>query len=190
MYKQALALFFCLFFANSIMAAKEIEGVAIPETYAFTNDETKLVLNGAGIREKFFLDIYIGALYLPARTTDAGAILSDTGPASVLMHILYGEVSKQKITAGWTDGLKANLSDEEMLDLKPQLVKFNSLFNDLNNGDLIRIDYIPGTGTEVRINNKRHGVVEGNEFYRALLRIWIGSNPVTRSLKQEMLGNE
>jgi len=190
MHKPAITLLFCLFIINAPVAAKEIEGIAIPDTLAFANSDSSLVLNGAGIREKFFLDIYIGALYLPARTPDASAILSDTGPASVLMHILYGEVSKQKITDGWTDGLEANLSDEKMLALKPQLEKFNSLFQDMHKGDRIRIDYIPGTGTEVSINDERRGVVEGNDFYRSLLRIWIGSNPVTRSLKQEMLGND
>jgi len=190
MHKPAITLLFCLFIINAPVAAKEIEGVAIPDTLAFANSDSSLVLNGAGIREKFFLDIYIGALYLPARTPDASAILSDTGPASVLMHILYGEVSKQKITDGWTNGLEANLSDEKMLALKPQLGKFNSLFQDLHKGDRIRIDYIPGTGTEVRINDERRGVVEGNDFYRALLRIWIGSKPVTKSLKQAMLGND
>ena len=188
MHKPAITLLFCLFIINAPAMAKEIEGVTIPETYAVTDSDTTLLLNGAGIREKFFLDIYIGALYLPARTSDASAILSDTGSASILMHILYGKVSKQKITDGWTDGLEANLSAEKMRALRPQLEKFNSLFQDLHKGDRIRIDYIPGTGTEVRISGEWRGVVEGNEFYRSLLRIWIGSNPVTRSLKQAMLG--
>jgi hypothetical protein len=190
MHKPAITLLFCLFIINAPVAAKEIEGIIIPDTLALANSDSSLVLNGAGIREKFFLDIYIGALYLPARTLDASAILSDTGPASVLMHILYGEVSKQKITDGWTDGLEANLSDEKMLALKPQLEKFNSLFQDMHKGDRIRINYIPGTGTEVSINDEKRGVVEGNDFYRSLLRVWIGSDPVTRSLKQKMLGND
>lgn len=190
MHKPAIILLFCLFIINAPAMAKEIEGITIPDTHAFANSNTTLVLNGAGVREKFFLDIYIGALYLPARTPDASAILSDTGPASVLMHILYGEVSKQKITDGWSDGLEANLSDKEMQALRPRLEKFNSLFQTLHRGDELRIDYVPDTGTEVRINGEWRGVVEGNDFYRSLLRIWIGSSPVTKSLKQEMLGND
>ena len=190
MHKPAITLLFCLFIINAPVAAKEIEGIAIPDTLAFANSDSSLVLNGAGIREKFFLDIYIAALYLPERTPDADVILGDTGPASVLMHILYGEISKQKITDGWTDGLEANLSDEKMRALKPQLDEFNNLFQDLHQGDRIRIDYIPGTGTAVSINNERRGVVEGNDFYRSLLKIWIGSKPVTRRVKQEILGND
>ncbi len=190
MHKPASILLFCLFIFSTPVTAKEIEDVVIPDTLAFNNSDTTLVLNGAGIREKFFLDIYIGALYLQATTPDANAILSDTGPASVLMHILYGEVSKQKITDGWNDGLEANLSDAKLQAIRPKLKKFNSLFQTLRKGDVLRIDYIPETGTEVRINGEWRGAVEGNDFYRSLLKIWIGSHPVSKSLKQGMLGND
>jgi len=190
MHKPASILMFCLFIFSASLAAKEFEGVTIPDTLKFSNGDTTLVLNGAGLREKFFLDIYIGALYLPAKTPDASAILSDTGPASVLMHILYGEVSMKKINDGWKDGLEANLSDKEMQAIKPDLEKFNSLFQTLHKGDVLRIDYIPGSGTEVRINGEWRGAVAGNGFYRSLLKIWIGSHPVTDSLKQGMLGND
>lgn len=190
MHKPAIILLSCLITINTAVAAKEIADIEIPDTLVSAASDSSLTLNGAGIREKFFLDVYIVALYLPESTSDAGVILGDTGPASVLMHILYGEVSKQKITDGWTDGLEANLSDEKMLALKPQLDKFNNLFQDLYRGDRIRIDYIPGTGTAVSINNERRGIVEGNNFYRSLLRIWIGSKPVTRQLKQEILGKD
>ena len=190
MHKPASILLFCLFIFSTSLAAKQVEGVIIPDTLELANNDIALVLNGTGIREKFFLDIYIGALYLPARTADANAILSDDGPASVLMHILYSEVSKKKITDGWNDGLEANLPDAELQALKPRLEKFNSLFQTLRKGDELRIDYIPETGTEVRINGEWRGAVEGSDFYRSLLKVWIGSHPVSNSLKQGMLGND
>jgi len=190
MHKPASILLFCLFIFSTSLAAKQVEGVIIPDTLELANNDIALVLNGTGIREKFFLDIYIGALYLPARTADANAILSDDGPASVLMHILYSEVSKKKITDGWNDGLEANLPEAELQALKPRLEKFNSLFQTLRKGDELRIDYIPETGTEVRINGEWRGAVEGSDFYRSLLKVWIGSHPVSNSLKQGMLGND
>lgn len=190
MYKPANILLVTLYLFSTSLAARQIEGVNIPEKLELANSNATLVLNGAGIREKFFLDIYIGALYLPAATPDASAILSDDGPASVLMHILYSEVSKKKITDGWNDGLEANLSEKEMQALKPRLEKFNNLFQTMHKGDRLRLDYIPGTGTEVRINGEWRGVVGGNDFCRSLLKIWIGSDPVSNSLKQEMLGNQ
>ena len=187
--KKKPALLFSLIFTCLPASALEIEGVDIPETYTFNNSDTTLVLNGAGLREKFFIDIYIGALYLPAKTPDAGAILSDTGAASVLMHILHSEISKKKMVNAWNEGLENNLSQKELTAIGPQLKKFNSLFKAVHEGEKVRLDYRPDTGTEVRINGEWRGAVEGNEFFRALLRIWLGADPVSKSLKQEMLGN-
>lgn len=171
-------------------AGYEIAGVNIPDTIELAGGNQRLVLNGAGIREKFFLDIYIGALYLPARTADAGAILSDSGPASVLMHFLYSEVSRKKITDGWHDGLQANISPEEMQAIQGDLDKFDSLFLTARKGDVIRIDYRPGSGTAVRINDEWRGTVPGDTFFRALLKIWLGPRPVSRPLKEAMLGGK
>ena len=135
-----------LLLTNLPAAAVSIEGVVIPGTLALPGSDQELVLNGAGIRKKFFMDIYIGALYLPARTSDATAILSDAGAASVTMHFLYKEVDRDKITDGWNDGLGENVSREEFRTLAKRLEKFNALFRTVRRGDVIRIDYNPVTG--------------------------------------------
>jgi len=189
MYKHILTLVLSLFIYSLPAAAIEIEGIEIAETTSATDSKTTLVLNGAGLREKFFVDVYVGSLYLQAKTPDARAILSDDGPASVHMHILYSEISKKKITDGWIDGLDANLSKSERQAFQPRVDAFNKLFTVLKEGDVIRIDYSPAKGTEVRINGEWRGAVEGNDFFRALLKSWIGSNPISKSLKQDMLGN-
>ena len=115
--KKKLILLYSLIFTCLPVTAMEIEGVNIPDTFTFSNSDTTLVLNGAGLREKFFLDIYIGALYLPAKTPDATAILGDSGPASVLMHILHSEISKEKLIGGWNEGLEKNSSQKELAAL-------------------------------------------------------------------------
>jgi hypothetical protein len=174
--------------ASLPVTAVTISGVEIPDTLTLANGGPALILNGAAVREKLFLDIYIGALYLPEKTGDAQAILSDSGPACVGMHFLYKEISKEKITGAWEDGLAANHTTAEMLALRSQLNKFNALFLTMHKGDIIRICYLPGTGTEVRINGERRGNVEGETFFHALLGIWLGAHPVSKALKQGMLG--
>jgi hypothetical protein len=185
-----VVLFLGLLFTSLTAAAKKIGDVVIPDSLALPSSGHELSLNGAGIRKKFFMDIYIGALYLPARTTDSTAILADNGAASVLMHFVYKEVGKDKIIDGWNDGLRENISSTEFRALAGRLEKFNALFKTVRKGDVIRIDYNPATGTEVRINDEWRGSVEGNDFFRALLRIWVGEHPVSSSLKHEMLGIE
>ena len=183
-----------LFLLSSLILASfpaesvSIDGVEIPDTLTVANGGPTLVLNGAGVREKLFLDIYIGALYLPAKSGDAQAILSGKGPVCVAMHFLYKQVSREKITEAWEDGLAANHTVAEMQALQPQLEKFNALFRTMHKGEVIRICYLPGTGTEVRINGERSGYVEGETFFHALLGIWLGAHPVSNDLKQGMLG--
>jgi len=190
MHIKSSILFLVLILSSITVTAIEIEGVKIPDTLTLPNTDTTLILNGAGVREKFFMDIYIGALYLESRTSDVKAILQDTGAASVMMHFLYSEVSKDKITDGWSDGLKDNLSQTKMKTLEANLTAFNKLFRTVRKGDIIRIDYLPDNGTQVRINGEWRGTVEGNDFFRALLSIWIGESPVTGSLKKSMLGEK
>lgn len=188
MYKTAGLLLSVLVFTSMPAAAYRIADVDIPDSIQLVDSDAMLVLNGAGIREKFFMNIYIGALYLPVKTSDATAILSDTGPASVLMHFLYSEVSKSKITDGWNDGMQANTTPAEMEALKQALEKFNGLFLTMHEGDVVRIDFLPGTGTAVRINGEWRGTVADETFFRTLLRIWLGTSPVTKNLKAGMLG--
>jgi len=188
MRTRAIFLLLNLIFTSIPATAVTLSGVEIPDTLSLANGGHTLVLNGAGIREKLFLDIYIGALYLPVKSGDAQTILAGTGPACVAMHFLYKEVSREKITDAWEDGLAANQTATEMQALQPQLEKFNALFRTMRKGEVIRICYLPGTGTEVRINGERRGDVEGESFFHALLGIWLGAHPVSNDLKQGMLG--
>ena len=104
------------------------------------------------------------------------------------MHILHSEISREKITAGWKDGLQANLDPQALDAIGTRLDEFNRMFTDVRKGDVIRLAYRPDSGTEVWINSESRGLVAGNDFFRALLRVWLGDKPVTKSLKKAMLG--
>ena len=57
-------------------------------------------------------------------------------------------------------------------------------------GTAIRLDYLPGRGTHVRIGQRDLGVIPGERFNRALLKIWLGDNPIQLSLKKALLGQD
>lgn len=168
--------------------AQEVAGVTLPEQVKLA--DTTLKLNGAGIRSKFFFDIYVGALYLPQITKDAETAINMPGPKRVLMHFLYKEVSRKNLIDGWSDGFKNNLSGEQFKALKAKLEAFNQLFVTVKRGDHITLDYLPETGTRVSINEQIKGSIPGKAFYPALLRVWLGEEPADSDLKEAMLGNE
>ena len=180
-------LVFVLAIAVQSAAAWEIAGVTVPESATIKNKV--LVLNGAGIREKFFFKIYVGALYLRVKRTTAGEVLADPGAKRIVMSFLYNKVSLKKIVAGWNKGFEGNCTPAELKVLQDRINDFNSLFTPVRKGDVIRLDYIPKEGTQVWINDTLRGVVPGEDFQQALLKIWLGPDPADEDLKNAMLGN-
>lgn len=176
-----------LLLAESPVGAREVAGVAVADQAELA--DTPLVLNGAGIRSKFVFDIYIGALYLPGRSHDAASILKQQGPKRVLMHFLYGGIEKDDLTRGWQSGFEENLSAAEFAAIKTRLQAFNELFEPVEEGDEVLLDYLPGRGTRVTINQRVKGTIEGADFYQALLKVWLGNEPADSDLKHAMLGN-
>jgi hypothetical protein len=58
----------------------------------------------------------------------------------------------------------------------------------LRKGGIVLIDYLPGIGTRVTVNGEEKATIRGEDFFRALLRIWIGAKPVDGRLRDAMLG--
>lgn len=187
--KTLLAVVFATILFSSALA-REVAGVNVPDSVNLHENTAPLVLNGAGIRSKFIFDIYVGALYLQKHESTVDSILALPGPKRVSMHFLYKEVDKEKLTDGWRDGFKNNLDDATFKKLEPGLNKFNSLFRTVHKNDVIELDLLPGKGTQVWINNELQGIVEGDDFYPALLLVWLGEDPADNDLKQAMLGQE
>ena len=173
---------------SGTVAAKEVAGVQVAE--ASRVDRTALVLNGAGVRTKFFVKVYVGALYLPKRETQATTILAADGPWSVYMHFLHSEVEAKKLVGAWNDGFEANLADADRARLAERIAAFNASFRTVRRGEVIRIDYSPAAGTQVAIQNEARATIPGADFARAVLSIWLGDKPADAGLKRAMLGGE
>lgn len=166
---------------------REIAGVDVPETIT-QDDGTELLLNGAGIRKKLFIKVYIGELYLVNKQSEVATLLGDDSPRRLVMHFLYDEVGKDKLVDGWNDGFKGNGSEDQLAGLSGQIESFNALFETVKKGDQIILDYIPGAGTSVVIRGEEKGVIPGKEFNDLLLSIWLGKKPVTKDLRDDLLG--
>ncbi len=180
---------FSLFLSlNANLSAREIAEVKLSEQ--INVDGKTLVLNGAGVRTKFFFKIYIGALYLPEKQKNVKKILSADSANRVVMHFLYDEVEKEKLVDAWLEGFEENVNEKDFVALQGRLKQFNAMFSDLHKNDIVLLDYIPQQGTRVTIKGEARGVIEGQDFNRALLSVWLGEEPVTEELKDAMLGIE
>jgi hypothetical protein len=179
----------CLLLCSLPANAKEFDGVMVQETLQ-TEDGTMLHLNGAGIRSKFFFDIYIAELYLENPSNSVNEVIENLGHKRVVMHFLYKEVGKDKLIEGWNEGFAGNTKADEVVKLQGKIDQFNGMFDDAKKGDVIVLDFIPGQGTVVTVANQEKGVIPGKEFNDALLRIWLGDKPVNKGLKEKLLSYE
>jgi len=183
---HVLMLSLCLLLAGAAQA-KEFNNVQVHDEIQLEGASPALKLNGVGMRSKFFFDIYIGALYLVEKTNSLDGVLSQSGAKRVLMHFVYDEVPAEKLVAGWNEGFQDNLSDEQLNKLAERIDLFNAMFETVHAGDIVLLDYLPGQGTRVTIKGEVKGMIEGEDFNRALLKIWLGDEPADEALKEAML---
>ena len=183
------ALFFVLF--AGVAHALEIESVQVEDRIALGKNGPQLVLNGAGVRYKmFFVKVYVGALYLTAKKSDADEIIADSGPKRVAMHILIDELTAQELTASLNNALAANHIPAELALIESRIRELNRMMNSIGvikKGGVIHLDYLPGTGTRVTVNGEQKIIIKGEDFFQAMLRIWIGRKPVDGRLRDAML---
>ena len=184
--KQCLALLLLLCALPA--SALELAGVKVADKARVGADE--LVLNGAGIRTRIIFKVYVGALYLSQKKSSAAEVLAQPGAKRVALTLLR-DLSAQQLKEAFDSGIHANNSAAEIEAMQPRIAELLALFTDGKQGDVILLDYLPGAGTVVTVNAVARGKpIPGEDFNRALLRIWLGDKPVDDDLKKAMLGGE
>ena len=171
-----------LLFAQ-LAGAGQLAGVTMPDTA--TVGGQPVVLNGMGLREKYFIDVYVGGLYLPQKTIDSTTAITSDGPKRLTMHFVYKAVTKDQQVESYEEGLK------RVPNGVAQARSFRTLYEmleDVHSGDRILFDYTPGTGTTVTVKGAVKGTIEGSGFMNVLWGVYLGSSPPTVKLKNGMLG--
>jgi hypothetical protein len=167
--------------------ARDVGDVKVADSVQLGNET--LQLNGAGTRTKVIMDIYVAALYLGKKTNNAEEVLADAGAKRMALHMVYN-LSSSKLQDAFKNGIEDNHTAAELAALDAPLKKFYAIFGALsavNKGDIILLDYVPGVGTKVIVNGAERGLVEGAEINRAILKIWLGKEPVQKDLKKDLL---
>jgi Chalcone isomerase-like len=187
MKMRKLLLICCLLLGWNV-SAMEVSGVKLAESIHLGSRD--LVLNGAGLRTKFLFKVYVASLYLGEKTHVAEAALNQSGEKRIALHILR-EISDEKMLKGFNEVMVANHTPAEMQALEPQLKELTVIFHavgEVKEGDVINLDYLPDSGTQIMVNGVLRGNIAGAVFNRALFKIWLGDKPAQPDLKQKLLG--
>ncbi len=69
-----------------------------------------------------------------------------------------------------------------------QIVELFETTPTLKKGDEIIVDFLPGAGARIALNDEVIGETIGNAaFYSIVLKVWLGDNAVETALKTELL---
>ncbi len=169
--------------------AATVNGVKLEDKISVNNKT--LVLNGAGMRSKVIFNIYVSALYLTQKRNTAEGVFSDKGPKRVELHVLH-HLEAGDFMEAFNKAINSNHTPQEYAPLAGRLLRFGKSFRmvgEVNRGSSIILDYIPESSmTVLTVNGKEITRIEGEDFYNAMLKIWLGKNPVQESVKKAMLG--
>lgn len=162
----------------------EIKGVHFDDHIEINGVELQLI-GVAVLTWAMFFDVYAGGLYLPEEVSVAQWI--EDVPKK--LELSYFRNIEAKEFADSSDKLlRENLSPQEYETISSRLKTFYTFFEDVSPGDRYSVVYIPGKGTELRLNNETKGGVSGHDFARAYFGIWLGDNPIKQKFRDGLLG--
>ncbi|MCA3237765.1 MAG: chalcone isomerase family protein [Curvibacter sp.] len=167
-----------------------LEGQRFEERASLASHE--LQLNGLGVRAAYIFKAFVAALYLPQRSADPQDILGQDMPRRLQLRMLM-TVDSNEIRKALVRGMRKNVEPQAWAGLQERVNQFAHAIDTIGTareGDTINLDYLPGRGLLLEVNDLPRGpVIAGADFYRALLEIFVGPNPVDTRLKKGLLGH-
>jgi hypothetical protein len=179
----ALAVAACLGLAAPAVRAAEIEGVRFADAHRLPGADLRL--HGVGLlRYRVLVKAYVAALYLG----EGRAARDVLGDAPRRLEIEYfWPIAAEDFAQATRDGIARNVGAAQRAALEERIELLNRLYADVKTGDRYALTYVPGVGTELALNGRALGVIEGEDFAAALFAIWLGARPLDASLKAQLL---
>ena len=180
-----IAVMFVFFISDAQLT---INGITLPATVK--QGTADLVLNGGGIRKKLFFKLYTGGLYLSAKNKNAADIVNADKPTAFRLTITSGVINSNNLSEaveeGFTKSMKGNTTP---LQEKITLLVSTFKSEEIKEGDMFELSYVPGEGVKAYKNGKLKNTIQGLDFKKALFGIWLGEDPVDADLKTALLGS-
>lgn len=169
------------------LESKIVGKTALPALYRFKNKQ--LILNGAGLRELLWVDVYACGLYMREPEVNPLNVIDKKEIMIIRMDILSKAVSHKKLIKAFQKGFEDNNNKQTITQLRKELTDFMGFMSNVSPkiGDKFDIVYEPNIGVSLYINYKKIGTTGDLNFKKAIFKIWLANNPVDKSLKPELL---
>lgn len=150
-----------------------------------------LQLNGTGLRAVRIFKAYAAALYLTHKVATAEAAVAQAGAKRLQIRMLWGVPAAEFVKA-FHQGVQRNHSPEVQARLAERVARFDAMLEPLGkiaSGDTVNLDFQPGLGLVFAHNGRILGsAIPGEDFYAALLRVFLGDQVSDDRLRAGLLG--
>jgi hypothetical protein len=167
--------------------ADTLANVTLPDTTTVSG--RTLVLNGMGVRSKFFVKVYVAGLYLEKKSADANAIIQADAAKRIVLQFVRSEVTREQMTEAFDEALKANGPDKAGV-LKNEIGQFLKALETMREKEQLVVTYVPGTGTTVSVRGADKVTIPGLPFGQLVFSMWLGPKPPNGDLKNGLLGKK
>ena len=180
---------FCLMLALCVpvsASALTVEGNSYPDKV--TIDSQELLLVGAGLREKWWVDVYTMAAYSQSGSCNP-SLMIDKDETKYLRMDLKRDVSAEKMASTIGEAFTEHMPKDASPKLDQQRQQFEKYFKtELTEGTKLEFVYTPNKGTLMKQNGNELGpALEGIQFHKVLWDIYFGKDTCCDGLKEQIL---
>lgn len=173
-------LFFCLMLMVSITAhANEAERL---KQAGFPAQVEGLTLKNQAVLNYLWADVYAAALYAPAGLNARHAWDQQTALRLTLYY--FRDIDRSDVIKAATTTLERQQANAR---IKPELNKLHASFRNIRSGDRYALDFHPGRGLKLEINEQEVFSSRDDELARAYLGIWLAPEGLSDSLRGRLL---
>ena len=177
--------------ASLALANIDVGGVDFKSQDSVEN--TRVELNGAGLRTRLTFKVYAMGLYLRQPTSSPAAVLDDAGVKRIRI-VMIRDLKGKQFADALLAGLERNHDSVTLAALKPAtdaLLTAIMSSGEAKAGTELILDQLASGATRLLINGQAQGSdIADPAFYPALLRIWLGEGPADSALKADLLKPE
>lgn len=184
--KKLFTLAFLLVFLCS--ADIEVSDIKFTEKLAYKG--SNFILNGAGVKEQYYIDLYVLGLYLKKKSDNAEDILKSNKSQVMRLVCVSSLITSERFNEAMETGFyKATNGNPAPYKKEIDILK-KAFGGTWSENDEFLICYNPTTGIQLYKNKELKATIKkGIEFKSLIMKIWLGPQCVSDDLKDSLLGN-
>ena len=157
----------------------------------YTINDVKAALQLSGQHRfvyRMFFKLYDATLYTEVAVEKNMNELLSGDHALHLEFDYLRKIKKSIILESSKEILANNMSAEELNSIQERVDLINEAYRTVYNGDRSALTYLPGKGTTLWINEEPIINIKGADFARLYFRIWLGNRPISKSMRDALIG--